>query len=327
MPLKVHWITSLEDVQLQLLRAGLDHSISLSVGEQVCEAGDLHVLVTGFPERDHLIACSNLQAVVIPFAGFPERTRRLMLDFTHITVYNLHHNAAPTAEMALALLLAAAKFIVPIDRTFRTHDWSPRYQSDPSITLDGKTVLILGFGHIGQRVGSYCQALGMQVLAIRRRPGRDILNGLRATVYPPHALLELLPQADVLLITLPFTPQTDGLIGAKELALLPQDALLVNVGRGRIVDQAALYQALKDGTILAAGLDVWYNYPSEPGTRQHTPPADYPFHELDNVVMSPHRGGDSTASEALRMTHLASLLNALARSESVNNQVNVVAGY
>lgn len=327
MPLKVHWVTSLEDPQLQILRADLDHSISLSVGEQVIDAGDLHVLVTGFPERDHLLACPNLQALIIPFAGFPERTRRLMLDFPHITVYNLHHNAAPTAEMALALLLAAAKFIIPIDRTFRAHDWSPRYQSDPSITLEGKTALILGFGHIGQRVGSYCQALGMHVLAIRRRPGKDILPGLRATVHPTAALPELLPKADVLIITLPFTPETDKLIGAKELALLPQHALLVNVGRGRIVDQAALYQALKDGTILAAGLDVWYNYPSEPDTRQHTPPADYPFHELDNVVMSPHRGGDSTASEALRMAHLASLLNALAHAESVSNQVNVMAGY
>jgi len=71
--------------------------------------------------------------------------------------------------------------------------------------------------------------------------------------------------------------------------------------------KAALYQALVDRTILAAGLDVWYNYPSEPAMRQYTPPADYPFHELDNLVMSPHRGGDSAAIETLRLTHLAAL--------------------
>jgi phosphoglycerate dehydrogenase-like enzyme len=327
MSLIAHWITSSGDPSLQTLRAGLDPLISLSVGDQISAAGNIQILVTGFPERDHLVACPNLQALIIPFAGFPERTRRLLLDFPQIAVYNLHHNAVPTAEMALALLLAVAKFILPIDRTFRAHDWSPRYSPDQSITLEGKTALILGFGHIGQRVGSYCQALGMQVLAVRRRTGRDILPGLQATIHSPDTLPELLPQADVLLITLPFTPETDGMIAAKELASLPRTALLVNVGRGRIVDQAALYQALKDGTILAAGLDVWYNYPSEPATRQNTPPADYPFHELDNVVMSPHRGGDSTASEALRMAHLAVLLNALARGEPVNNQVDVQAGY
>ena len=327
MPLTAHWLTSLEDADLQTLYANLEPSISLQVGDQIVAPGDTQVLVTGHPERDQLNACPNLQALIIPFAGFPERTRRLMLDFPHIAVYNLHYNAAPTAEMALALLLAAAKFLIPIDRTFRTHDWSPRYEPDQSITLEGKTTLILGFGHIGQLVGRYCQALGMKVLAVRRRSGRSILPELQVTIHPPHMLPKLLPLVDALIITLPFTPETDGLIGVREIALLPQNALLVNVGRGRIIDQAALYTALKKGALLAAGLDVWYNYPTEPGMRQNTPPADFPFHELENVVMSPHRGGDSTDSEFLRLTHLAALLNAIERGEPVGNQVDVQAGY
>jgi phosphoglycerate dehydrogenase-like enzyme len=129
MPLTVHWLKSAEDTDLQTLHANLEPSISLQVGEQIAAPGDTQVLVTGHPERAHLIACPHLQALVIPFAGFPERTRRLLLDFPHIAVYNLHYNAAPTAEMALALLLAATKFLIPIDRAFRTHDWSPRYVS------------------------------------------------------------------------------------------------------------------------------------------------------------------------------------------------------
>jgi phosphoglycerate dehydrogenase-like enzyme len=164
-------------------------------------------------------------------------------------------------------------------------------------------------------------------MGVRHKSNREILPGLQAEIYLPNVLPELLPQAHILIITLPFTPDTDGMIGAKEIALLPPEALLVNVGRGRIVDQAALYQALKDRTILAAGLDVWYNYPSDPDMRQNTPPADFPFHELDNVVMSPHRGGDSNDSEPLRMTHLASLLNALERGDPVESRVDVQAGY
>lgn len=327
MPITVHWITSVEDTDLQTLHANLEPSISLQVGDQIVASGDTQVLVTGFPEREQLIACPQLQALIIPFAGFPERTRQLMLDFPHISVFNLHHNAAATAEMALTLLLAAAKFIIPIDRTFRTHDWSPRYAPNQSLTLEGKTALILGFGHIGQRVGIYCQALGMKVLAIRRQSNRENLPGLRAEIYSPNVLPELITQANALIITLPFTPDTDGMIGAREIALLPPGALLVNVGRGRIIDQAALYTALKKGALLAAGLDVWYNYPSEPDRRQNTPPADYPFYELDNVVMSPHRGGDSADIQTLRMIHLAALLNALERGEPVENQVDVQAGY
>lgn len=327
MMLKVHMLAAPEDAYLQTLRAKLDPVITLTTGDPIPNPADIQVLVEGHPKRDHLVACPHLQALIIPFAGFPEATRRLMLGFPQVAVYNLHYNAAPTAEMALALLLAAAKFIVPIDRTFRGHDWSPRYEPDRSTVLDGKTALILGFGHIGRRVGLYCQALGMRVMAIRRRPDRGASPGLQASVHAPAMLPALLPQAAALIITLPFTPETDGWIGVKELALLPQDALLINVGRGRIVDQAALFRALRSGAILAAGLDVWYNYPTEPETRQNTPPSDYPFHELDNVVMSPHRGGDSTSSEAARMAHLAELLNALARGEPVENQVDVQAGY
>ncbi len=89
----------------------------------------------------------------------------------------------------------------------------------------------------------------------------------------------------------------DGLLGAAELALLPDGAVLVNIGRGPIVDERALYEGLRDGRPHAAGLDVWYSYPPDEAARANWPPSAYPFHELDNVVLSPHRGGaaDETA--------------------------------
>jgi phosphoglycerate dehydrogenase-like enzyme len=93
------------------------------------------------------------------------------------------------------------------------------------------------------------------------------------------------------------------------------------------VAEGALYHALSDGTLYAAGLDVWYNYPPDQAARAHTQPSAYPFHELDNVVMSPHRAGGSTETERLRMQHLAELLNAAARGESMPNRVDLEAGY
>ena len=167
----------------------------------------------------------------------------------------------------------------------------------------------------------------MEVIGIRQNLNAQLLPGLQAEVQPPHLLDQLLPRIAVLIITLPITSETEALIGAKQLSAMIPGGILVNVGRGPIVDQAALYQALKDHSLSAAGLDVWYNYPDTAEDREDTPPADYPFHELDNVVMSPHRGGGSKGTEQLRMEHLAELLNSLHNGTPTQNQVDIEAGY
>jgi phosphoglycerate dehydrogenase-like enzyme len=249
-----------------------------------------------------------------------------MLSFPSIAVYNLHHNAIPVAEMALTLLLAAAKTVVPADRRLRNHDWSIRYQKDRPELLHGKTALILGYGAVGREAGRLCRGIGMRVMATRRRVPRESCHE-DADVYPADALHRLLPQADALIICLPLTGDTDGLIGATQLSLLPPRAILVNIGRGRIVDEAALYEALSSGTLHAAGLDVWYHYPSDEAARSHTPPSAFPFHVLDNVVMSPHRSGHTRPTEQLRMEHLAASLNAAARGEEIPHRMDLKAGY
>jgi phosphoglycerate dehydrogenase-like enzyme len=324
MNLSVHYLRSIDPARAPEFRAQLHPDVDLTTGLELPTPARYHILIAGRPQREHLTASPNLQALIIPWAGLSASTRQLMLDFPHIAVHNLHHNALPVAEHTMALLLAAAKFIVPVDRALRSHDWRPRYSPNPSILLAGRTALILGYGTIGQHVARLCRGLGMEVLAIRNTPEAP-QPGLQ--VAPPEALHQLLPQADVLIVCLPHTPATTGLIGAEELSLLPQGAVLVNVGRGPIVDEAALYQALRQENLYAAGLDVWYNYPADEQARAHTPPSAYPFHELDNVVMSPHRAGGSAQTEALRLTHLAELLNAAARGEPMPNRVDLARGY
>ena len=327
MTLKVHYFTDPQANTLEVLRSNLGTDIQLSTGKEIPHQAAYQVLINGTPTRQQLDASPHLNTLIIPYAGVPEATRNLLPEYPQLKVYNLHHNAAPTAEMAIALLIAAAKFLLPFDRTFRVHDWGRSYQHDPAFLLEGKTALILGFGHIGQRVGRVCQALGMEVIAVRRHPKTPLISGVQAEIYPPQVLSQILPRSDVLIITLPSTSETEGLIGAKELSSMNPGGILVNVGRGRIVDQTALYGALKDGTLSGAGLDVWYNYPKTPAERGSTPPADYPFHELENVVMSPHRGGGSKETESLRMHHLAELLNSVHNGTPTQNQVDVSAGY
>ncbi|MCC7230126.1 MAG: hypothetical protein IT203_07010 [Fimbriimonadaceae bacterium] len=243
----------------------------------------------------------------MPFAGIPAETRELMLLHPSIDLYNLHHNAADTAEMAIALYMAAAKRIVPRDQALRRGQWSEdsflRGGSPESVRAAGKRALVLGYGSIGQRIGHICEAMEMDVMGIKRAgPFSD-------RARPLEELDPLLPNTDALFVALPLTPQTTGLMDARRLALLPSNAIIANIARGAIFDEAALYEILKDGKIGAAGIDVWWNYPKGDGACF---PSSLPFQNLPNVVMTPHVGGGSDVSERERWRALASLIEAIA---------------
>ncbi|MEZ4771165.1 MAG: 2-hydroxyacid dehydrogenase [Caldilineales bacterium] len=314
---------------LEDLQGRLDGPVVFTTGDRLPDPARYHVLIAGRPSRVQLDASPNLRAVIVPFAGPPEETRKLLADYPHLTLHNLHHNAIPTAEMALALLLAAARFIPLGDRLLRQGNWAARYDKPPEMVLHGQTALILGFGAIGQHVARLCQAFGMRVLAVRRNPAAPLPADLTVEVSAPDRLHDLLPQADVLVVTLPLSASTRGLIGARELALLPRHALLVNIGRGDVVDEEALYQALHSRRLPGAALDVWYRYPENEDDRAATLPSTYPFHELDNVVMSPHHGGAYGVpfTEQRRLEDLARLLNAAVNSEPIPNRFDLSAGY
>ena len=311
----------------EVLQTRLDPSIHLITGTDLPDPAGYHILISGRPTRQQIEASPNLRAVLIPWAGLPAAMRDLMRDFPHISLHNLHHNFIPTGETALMLLLTAAKQILPIERKFRQHDWRPRYLPNPALMLSGKTILILGYGTIGQYVGRVAAAMGMQVIGVRRHPEKSSQDTTGAEIYAPEALPSLLPRANVLMITLPLTAETEGLIGAKELNLLPDQAILVNVGRGPVVDQQALYQALETGKLHSAGIDVWYTYPPDEDSRASTPPADYPFHTLENIVMSPHRGGGSMEVEIIRMQEIARVLNTALQNNALPNQIDLERGY
>lgn len=327
MPYRVHLLYDQEDVRAGQLRALLDPGLVLTVGAELPQPADFEILIAGRPSAEQIEASPDLLAVVIPFAGVPPETRSLLLKYPSISVHNLHHNADATAEMAMALLMSAAKCLVPIDRALRGNDWRPRYRPNPSVLLNRKRALVLGYGAVGRRVGRMCLALGMDVHATRRSIEREARDANGIMLHPAASLLGLLPQADVLMVCLPLTEETEGLLGAEALTSLPQGAIIVNVGRGPIIQQEALYQALSSGHLHAAGLDVWYNYPDEEADRANTPPSDWPFSDLDNVVMSPHRAGGSQENEFLRVQALAALLNPYVDDQRMANHVDLNAGY
>ncbi len=256
-------------------------------------------LVDGRP--GDLEALHGLRGLIVPWAGVGERTLA-QARARGVPVYNLHHNAQATAELAVGLLLAAARAVPQADRALREGRWFGRGEgAPPSVQLGGKRAVVVGLGAVGERVGAALRGLGMEVVGVRRRASQGAVgaDGLAGALEGAHALV----------VCCPLTPETRGLVGAAEIAALRPPRLIVNVARGPVIDEEALYLALLDGTVTAAGIDAWYVYPGPDGGPVH--PSAWPFHELETVVMSPHGGGHVDEAETLRFAALATLLTAL----------------
>lgn len=294
------------------LRAALDDSVRLTVSERAPEES-YRVLVSGRPEAAWIRP--GVERVVIPFAGVPPTTLALLRAHPATCLHNLHHNAVPTAELAVGLLIAAARGIVPADRALRDGDWTSRYEEEGrGLLLEGRRALVLGYGSIGRRVGRALEGLAMDVVGLRRRDGLTALD-------------RELPRSDVLVVSLPSTSETRGLFDRERLGRLREGAVLVNVSRGDVFDEGALHEALVSRRIAGAGLDVWWRYPKDEASRRCTPPSAFDFAALDNVVLSPHRAGHTDRTERLRAGHLADLLLAAARGDAVPHAIDLDRGY
>lgn len=326
MPLRVHFYHISFEEHCDQFISLLDPDIQIYEGDKIPQPANYEILVYPTPSKEWIEASPNLRAVVVPWAGIPTKTREVMANYPKVSLHNLHHNNYNTAELGLTLLLAAAKQLIPMDQALRKNDWSPRYQPTKAILLREKSALILGFGEIGQAISEYCLALGMSVKAIKKHPS-DYEGGLPVEIFPMNHLHELLPKTDALIIALPLTDETENLIDEAELKRLPEGSILVNIGRGPIVNQHALYAALKNRHLRAAGSDVWYNYPPSKNEVSNTPPSDVPFGDLDNFVLSPHRGGMVEEVEIQRVQALAKLLNAANQGLPIPNKVDLQAGY
>jgi phosphoglycerate dehydrogenase-like enzyme len=138
-------------------------------------------------------------------------------------------------------------------------------------------------------------------------------------VFPLTELHEFLGSADFILASLPLLPQTTGIIGQAELAAMRPDGVILNVGRGGVIDEQALFNALAERRIGGAVIDTWYRYPPAPGVT--TRPSTLPFHELPNIVMTPHMSGWTTGTIRRRRETMARNINRLARGEPLMNVV------
>ncbi len=290
--------------------------------ELIQRAHEFDAVIGARMPREFLENAKDLDYFIIPFAGIPSEDKKLFKDFPEIEVINSHFNAEFVAEHALALLLASVKRLIPIHEKLKEGDWTPRYEHWWSQTLMDKNLLILGFGNIGKNIAERARCFGLNISAIKRTyDDNDLVDFLGTN----EDLKDVLPEADFIIVTLPETEETRGYLDKSEFEMMKEDVHIVNVGRGPVIDEEALYNALENGKLGGVALDTWWIYPDK-DSRKDTFPSNYDLDEFDNVIFSPHRSSHVEGREERRAKDLADILNRLEVGEEVNS-VDIERGY
>lgn len=307
----------------------------VDAGMQVLQAAGNVRLASGVDEAAIIREIADIDGVIIRSRG--RMTRAILAQAPRLKVVGRHgvgvdnvDLAAATeygvqvvntplavieavAEHTIALMLAASKKIVRMHECLRQGDFEVRYR-ETGRELRDRPVGIIGFGNIGRRVAQICHlAFGMQILYCDVRRAPDLEAALGARQMP---LDELLAAADYVTVHVPLLPETRHLMGAREFALMRPDAYFFNAARGEVVDERALYEALRDGRIAGAGIDVFAQEPT---------PSDNPLLKLDNVVLTPHAA--TATEESMRDMSLVALdLVRVLRGEPPAHPVNRLVG-
>jgi D-3-phosphoglycerate dehydrogenase / 2-oxoglutarate reductase len=289
-----------------------------------CDGADRSQLLAAIPEADAILvrSATRVDAEALAAASRLKVVGRAGVGLDNVDVDSATKSGvmvvnAPTsnilsaAELTVGLLLAAARNIAPANAALKNGEW--KRSKYTGTEMYEKTVGIVGLGKIGVLVTQRLSAFGMRILAYDPyvQPGRAAQLGVRLVT-----LDELLRSADFITVHLPKTPETVGLIGAEQLAACKPSAILVNAARGGIVDEDALYVALKEGRLAGAGLDV---FAREPCT-------DSPLFELEHVVVTPHLGASTAEAQEKAGVAVARSVRLALSGELVPDAVNVQGG-
>jgi phosphoglycerate dehydrogenase-like enzyme len=282
--------------------------------------GDADVLVSMALTAEMGRRGTRLKLIQVPGAGLDRIDRTALPQGAGLA--NVYGHETGIAEYVFGAMLALTREFYRLDGALRRGEWRSQWaigEPPPPVwpELAGKTLGILGYGRIGRAVARRARAFDMAVCAIRRHVAPELDDEV-ALLGGPDMMDEVLRRSDYLVIAMPATAETRGTLGKRELALMKRTAYLINVARAEIVDEAALYDALTQRVFAGAALDVWYRYPSEPGS---TAPATQPFHDLPNVLMTPHVSGWTDRMLEARAKLIAENIARVARGEPLLNRI------
>lgn len=281
------------------------------------------VIVGGKIAREVFERAEKLQLVIVPFTGVNHLPFDL-LNKKGVRVANSHGNAFYVAEKTVGLILAYYGRVIEFHNDMRRTKWHGFWVGkgldDSWESIDGKSAAILGTGEIGKYTAELLKAFRVRTIGYKRTKVDTLPKGFDEMVYSIDAAIE---KADMVIVALPATDATRGLIAAQHLQRM-QNKLLVNIGRGSIVDEAALYEALNTGTLGGAAIDCWYSYPKE-GVMGA--PSQFPVHEMENVILSPHIGGFTRQAARKGIEQACENLRRFVSDGSLLFEADIEAGY
>ena len=295
------------DVAREMTPGGFDLQIvparSAEYTKAMAEAEYLVGFVDGLIDKDLFQVGPKLKLVQLLSAGYDQADLEAARAAKVPVCNNGGANSVAVSEHAILLALAVSRQLVRQHQSVAAGNW--RGNQTPRVhELRNRTMGIVGLGTIGKKTARLAQAFGMHVIyydiARLREDQEDALN------VRFRLLRELLREADIVSLHTPLNPSTRHLIGEDELKLMQPSAILVNTARGPVVDEVALHKALTDGTIMAAGLDVFDQEPPEP---------DNPLFSLDNVILTAHLAGPTFESNTARVRNAFDNVQRVARGE------------
>ncbi len=278
--------------------------------ELIAEADVLY----GFPgfSMGAIVRSPNLKLVHVASTGVDTLLTPEFRDSKVALTNSKGVHAAPVAEHAVALMFSVAYGM----RIAAKHQDACRWSPNPITRLYGKTAGLLGLGAIGLEIAKRCKALDMRVIGIKRTPSGDIPNVDQ--IMTGEDLPQLLSETDVLMCSLPLTPETRGFLSLKRMNMMKSSSIVVNVGRGAVIGESDLICALTEGIIAGAGLDVFETEPLPSGS---------PLWRMDNVVITPHTAGPAPENKRKSLDILVENLRRMEKGEPFINLVDKNLGY
>jgi len=249
------------------------------------------ILVGWRPSRKLLDDAERLQLFINPGAGVQHHIETFceINETRQVTLVNGHGNSYFTAQHAVALLLSLTNKIIPHHRWMSDGHWRRGDDHARSMPLMKRKVGLLGYGAVNSKVHGFLSGFDVEFSILKRSWTGDEVLPTPVAKYTQSGLQDFLREIDTLIAVVPLTSETKGILGFEELRELGPEGLLVTLARGDVIDEKGLYTVLKDGLIAGAAIDVWYDYKPEPDEQGRLYPFHHPFHELDNVILSPHR--------------------------------------
>jgi phosphoglycerate dehydrogenase-like enzyme len=269
-------------------------------------------VVGGSLTGEQLVAATRLRWVHSWVAGADFDLVPEMVASPVVLTSSAGNGAIPLAEQAILLMLMLDRNVPRWMAAQREHRWDRFTHGE----LNGRTVGIVGLGNSGADLAEKCRAFHMRVLGVRRHADRSVAGVER--IWPPERLLEMLPECDFVVVAAPITPGTRGLLGEAAFRAMKASAFYVCFSRGGVADDAALHRALREGWIAGAGLDAHGTEPL---------PADSPFWDLPNVIVTPHNGATTAGTLERAGEIFIDNLRRFEAGEPLRNVVDKAAGY